>query len=69
MYLTKNDEDTLERIAEAKAGAIGEPCKRATKFNGGEAYKGPGMAEIKSSFKPYTKSPRNRLEQTTLFPT
>ncbi len=47
MYLTKNDDETLERMQEAKSGMIGEPSKHD------KNYKGPGMAEIKSSFKPY----------------
>ena len=48
MGLTVNDDDTLERLHEHRSGQIGANCDRHNRL-AGEAYKGPGQADVKSS--------------------
>lgn len=50
--LTRNEQDTLDRMYVRREGVIGECCEKEAKRQN-EKYPGPGFEPIKSSIRPY----------------
>lgn len=61
--LTLNDEATYERMMQAREGVIGTDCDKNIQRHGGQAYKGPGHAPIKSTLRPYPFKPEKKKEK------